>query len=97
MMTPPGTKVNRTVLSSRFSVKPTDNILRARRLFLRTENRELRTAFLRVNSALPNRVRHSIDGQHVSRDTVVHAVGLGIAHYIVEGGAHYVFHMLADG
>ena len=42
---------------------------------------------LSVDAALPDGERHAIDGQHVSRDAVVHVVGLGVTHHIVKAVA----------
>ena len=42
------------------------------------------TRFLSVDPALSDRVSHAIDGQHVRRDTVIHAVSLGVTHYVIE-------------
>ena len=42
---------------------------------------------LGVDSALADGVGHAVDGQHVGGDAVVDAVGLGVAHHIVEGAA----------
>jgi hypothetical protein len=43
---------------------------------------------LRVNPPLTDGVCHAVNGQHVSRDPVVHAMSLGIADHILEGGDH---------
>jgi hypothetical protein len=40
--------------------------------------------FLRVNAALPDRVRHAVNRQHVSGDAIVHVMGFGVAHDIFE-------------
>ena len=44
----------------------------------------IRPQKLGVDSALADRVRYAVDGEHVRRDAVVHAVGLGVADDIVE-------------
>ena len=39
---------------------------------------------LGVNAALPDGEGHAIDGEHISRDAIVHVVGLGIAHHVIK-------------
>src|ERR1700728_445234 len=47
-----------------------------------------------VNSALPDRVGHAINGQHVSRDAVVYLMRVSIAHHISERRNHDLFQLL---
>src|ERR1035438_8842754 len=49
---------------------------------------------LRVNPALADCIRHSINGQHVRGDSVVNVVGLGIAYNVLECVLHDVFELL---
>src|SRR5581483_1101030 len=49
-----------------------------------------------VDTTLANSVRHPVDGQHVSGDTIVHVVSLGVAHHVVEGRLHDAFQLLVD-
>src|SRR5258708_28240044 len=51
---------------------------------------------LSVNSALPDRIGHAVNRQHVSRDPVVHSMRLGVADHILESVHHDVFQLLID-
>src|SRR2546427_11591177 len=49
---------------------------------------------LSVNSTLPDRICHPINGKHVTRDAVVHAMSLGGARDIIERSLHHVLKLL---
>src|SRR4051794_1493409 len=49
-----------------------------------------------VNTALANGVRDAIDGEHVSRNTVVYVVRFGVANNVFERRAHDVIELFVD-
>src|SRR5271157_3373742 len=51
---------------------------------------------LGVNPALADGSGYAIDGQHVSRDAVIHMMVLGIAHHGLEGLDHDVLQLFVD-
>jgi len=49
---------------------------------------------LRVEAALANVIGHAVNGQHVGRDAVIHAMSFGVADHIFERRPHDVFQLL---
>src|SRR5579884_2956088 len=59
------------------------------------DNRRLTS---RVNSALPDRIRHAINRQHISSDSVVHTMLFGVTTDVVKRADHNIFKLLVhDG
>ena len=49
-----------------------------------------------VDTALPDGVRHAINGQHVRRDAIVDVVGLSVANHVVKRRLHDAFQLFVD-
>ena len=55
-----------------------------------------RKIWLGIDSALADGVRHTVDGQHVRGDTVIHAMRFGVSDNVIEGRNHDFFQILVD-